>query len=500
MYERFTDRARRVMQLANQEAQRFNHEYIGTEHMLLGIVKEGTGTAATVLKNRDISLNKIRIGVEKLVQSGPEMITMGKLPQTPRTKKVIEFSMIEARDLQQNFVGTEHLLLGLLRIEEGVACQVLMDLGLKFDELRKDVLKQSEINALINDDYEDVDETPKKSKTPALDNFTRDITKQAKENKLTPVIGRETEIERLTTVLSRRDRHNAILIGDSGSGKRTIIHGLAQKIADRKARQSVADFRIVVLDQALLVAGTKYRGQFEERVKAIVNEMRRSKNIILFVPQIHSLARLGLMKDEGLSAFEMLKFAMFQDQIKCIGICTEAEYDEYVSQDSDLNRLFQLIPIKPLTNAETLEILKGTKQIYEAYHHVEIQDEALQAAVELSDIYLPEEVMPERAINLIDEACARLSSGQIPPDDSETQDQISKVQKQKEAAVAAKKFDEAAKLRNKEQELRKKVKDIWDNWKSETGTIGTVEVKHVVSALSLETGVSVQDIVERKKS
>ena len=290
MYERFTDRARKVMQLANQEAQRFNHEYIGTEHMLLGLVKEGTGVAANVLKNLEVDLRKIRLEVEKLVQSGPEMITMGKLPQTPRAKKVIEYSMEEARNLNHNFVGTEHILLGLLREQEGVAAQVLMNLGLKLEEVREEVLnllgnglEQGEGGERGGRDGggEGAPSKSGKSKTPALDSFGRDLTELAKQGKLDPVIGRQMEIERAIQVLCRRTKNNPVLLGEAGVGKTAIVEGFAQRVINGEVPELLADKRIVVLDLAMMVAGTKYRGQFEERIKAVMNEVRRAKNTIL---------------------------------------------------------------------------------------------------------------------------------------------------------------------------------------------------------------------------
>ena len=495
MYERFSDRARRVMQLSNQEAQRFNHEYIGSEHILLGIVKEGGGLAAVVLKELGIELRKIRLEVENLIQSGPKMITMGKLPQTPRAKKVLEYSMEEARDLRQTQVDTEHLFLGLTRVREGVAYQVLTNFGFKIEKLRDEVRRRVE---LAGGGEHEIGKRPKKTKTPSVDALTEDMTELAREDKLPPVVGRQKEIDRLTTVLSRRDRNNVVLIGDSGTGRRSIAHGLAQQIVAKKARRTIADYRIGELDQALLVAGTKYRGQFEERVKAMVNEMRRAKNIILFVPQIHSLANLGLLEETGLPAFEIFKVAMRQNQIKCIGTCTQAEYDQTVAVDSDLQRLFQTIQVAPPTSAEALEILQGIKKVYEDFHRVEIRAEALQAAVELSEIYLPDAVMPEKAINLIDEASASFGADAIPPDVSGIIDQIVDLTKRKKKAVAGSEYDLAGKLRDEIKELRDNVNAMEEKWRLEIGTIGVVDVQDVIAALSIETGVSEQDIVDRK--
>ena len=295
MYERFTDRARKVMQLANQEAQRFNHEYIGTEHILLGLVKEGSGVAANVLKNLDIDLRKIRLEVEKIVQSGPDMVTMGKLPQTPRAKKVIEYSIEEARNLNHNYVGTEHLLLGLLREQEGVAAQVLMNLGLKLEDVREEVLNLLGHNMATEESGGGSERQPSKgkSKTPALDSFGRDLTELARQGKLDPVIGRANEIERVIQVLSRRTKNNPVLLGEAGVGKTAIVEGLAQLVIDSNVPDLLRDRRIVVLDLAMMVAGTKYRGQFEERIKAVMNEVRRAKNTILFIDELHTLVGAG---------------------------------------------------------------------------------------------------------------------------------------------------------------------------------------------------------------
>ncbi len=307
MYERFTDRARKVMQLANQEAQRFNHEYIGTEHILLGLIKEGSGVAANVLKNLDVDLRKIRLEVEKLVQSGPDMVTMGKLPQTPRAKKVIEYSMEEARNLNHNYVGTEHILLGLLREQEGVAAQVLMNLGLKLEEVREEVLNLLGHGMEGGEGSERPGGMPAaaaaaaaarrrkrgKSKTPALDSFGRDLTELARQGKLDPVIGREKEIERTMQILSRRTKNNPVLLGEAGVGKTAIVEGFAQRVVEGNVPELLADRRIVVLDLAMMVAGTKYRGQFEERIKAVMNEVRRAKNTILFIDELHTLVGAG---------------------------------------------------------------------------------------------------------------------------------------------------------------------------------------------------------------
>src|SRR6188472_393347 len=361
MYERFTDRARKVMQLANQEAQRFNHEYIGTEHILLGLVKEGSGVAANVLKNLDIDLRKIRLEVEKIVQHGPggEQVVMGRLPHTPRAKKVIEYSIEEARNLNHNYVGTEHLLLGLLREQEGVAAQVLMNLNLKLEEVREEVLNllghgmdaggESERGATSKGN---------KSKTPALDSFGRDLTELAKESQLDPVIGRKNEIERVIQVLCRRQKNNPVLLGEAGVGKTAIVEGLAQMVVSGNVPELLSDRRVVVLDLAMMVAGTKYRGQFEERIKAVMNEVRRAKNTILFIDELHTLVGAG-GAEGAIDASNVLKPALARGEIQCIGATTLDEYRKYIEKDSALERRYQTIIVEPPSKAEALEILRG---------------------------------------------------------------------------------------------------------------------------------------------
>ena len=418
MFERLTDRARKVMALANQEAQRFNHEYIGTEHILLGLVKEGSGVGANVLKNLDIDLRKVRLEVEKLVKSGPEMVTMGKLPQTPRAKKVIEYAIEEARNLNHNYVGTEHLLLGLLREHDGVAAQVLLNLGLKLEEVREEVLNL--LGAGVEQDEseepgeptaggsESSGPTPRrgKSKTPALDSFGRDLTEFAKNNDLDPVIGRADEIERLIQVLCRRTKNNPVLLGEAGVGKTAIVEGLAQSIVAQEVPDLLFDKRLVVLDLAMMVAGTKYRGQFEERIKAVMNEVRRAKNVILFIDELHTLVGAG-GAEGAIDASNVLKPALSRGEIQCIGATTFDEYRKYIEKDAALERRFQSIVVEPPNDEQTVDILKGIREKYEQHHRVEILDSALVAAVEFSNRYIPARVQPDKSIDVIDEAGAR---------------------------------------------------------------------------------------------
>src|SRR6266568_3922769 len=495
MYERFTDRARKVMQLANQEAQRFNHEYIGTEHILLGLVKEGTGVAANVLKNLDIDLRKIRLEVEKIVQAGPDMVTMGKLPQTPRAKKVIEYSIEEARNLNHNYVGTEHLLLGLLREQEGVAAQVLMNLGLRLEDVREEVLNLLGHNMETDESSEssssERQQTKGKSKTPALDSFGRDLTELARQGKLDPVIGRANEIERVIQVLSRRTKNNPVLLGEAGVGKTAIVEGLAQMIVGGDVPELLRDRRIVVLDLAMMVAGTKYRGQFEERIKAVMNEVRRAKNTILFIDELHTLVGAG-GAEGAIDASNVLKPALARGEIQCIGATTLDEYRKYIEKDAALARRFQAIIVNPPSMAETVEILKGLRDRYEAHHRVQITDAALKSAVELSERYISGHCLPDKAIDVIDEAGARvrLKGMTRPPDLKEIDTQIEQLNQEKEAAVAEQDFEKAARLRDHADKLKKKKETITREWRERSKEVdGIVDEEVIREVVNKMTGV-----------
>ena len=494
MYERFTDRARKVMQLANQEAQRFNHEYIGTEHILLGLVKEGTGVAANVLKNLDIDLRKIRLEVEKIVQAGPDMVTMGKLPQTPRAKKVIEYSIEEARTLNHNYVGTEHLLLGLLREQEGVAAQVLMNLGLKLEDVREEVLNLLGHNMESSESGSGAGEratSKTKSKTPALDSFGRDLTELARQGKLDPVIGRTNEIERVVQILSRRTKNNPVLLGEAGVGKTAIVEGLAQMIVDGSVPELLRERRIVVLDLAMMVAGTKYRGQFEERIKAVMNEVRRAKNTILFIDELHTLVGAG-GAEGAIDASNVLKPALARGEIQCIGATTLDEYRKYIEKDGALERRFQQIIVNPPSKEEAIEILKGLRDRYEAHHRVQIKDDALEEAVELSDRYITGRCLPDKAIDVIDESGARvrLRAMTRPPDLKDLDGQIEKLNQEKEAAVAEQDFEKAAHLRDQADKLKKKKDSITKEWRDKAKEIdGVVDAEVIREVVNKMTGV-----------
>jgi len=500
------------MQLANQEAQRFNHEYIGTEHILLGLVKEGSGVAANVLKNLDVDLRKIRLEVEKIVQTGPggDQVVLGKLPHTPRAKKVIEYSVEEARNLNHNYVGTEHLLLGLLREQEGVAAQVLMNLGLKLEDVREEVLN------LLGHNMPESSEGPSegngggtrerpakgKSKTPALDSFGRDLTELARQGKLDPVIGRANEIERVIQILSRRQKNNPVLLGEAGVGKTAIVEGLAQMIVDGNVPELLRDRRLVVLDLAMMVAGTKYRGQFEERIKAVMNEVRRAKNTILFIDELHTLVGAG-GAEGAIDASNVLKPALARGEIQCIGATTLDEFRKYIEKDAALARRFQDILVNPPSKDETVEILRGLRDRYESHHRVQITDGALAQAVELSDRYITGRCLPDKAIDVIDEAGARirLKAMTRPPNLKDIDEQIEKLNHDKEAAVAEQDFEKAAALRDQADKLKKKKELVTKEWREKSKEAdGVVDEEVIAEVVSKMTGVPLKRLGDDETS
>ncbi len=495
MFERFTDRARKVMALANQEAQRFNHEFIGTEHILLGLVKEGSGVGATVLKNLDVDIKKLRLEVEKMVKSGPDMVTMGKLPQTPRAKKVIEYAVEEARSLNHNYVGTEHILLGLLRETEGIAAQVLMHLGLKLEDVRQEVLNLlgagvDEGPAGLEMKIDPVMGRPKpKSKTPALDSFGRDLTQLAAGNELDPVIGRRNEIERLIQVLCRRTKNNPVLLGEAGVGKTAIVEGLSQQIINKQVPEILRGKRIVVLDLAMMVAGTKYRGQFEERIKAVISEVTRAKNVILFIDELHTLVGAG-GAEGAIDASNVLKPALARGEVQCIGATTLDEYRKYVEKDGALERRFQTIIVEAPSKDETLDILRGLRDRYEAHHKVRFSDESLYQAIELSTRYLTGRCLPDKAIDVMDEAGARVRIKNMmpPPDLTEIEEKIEKLQRDKDEAVRNADYELAASLRDESQRLLDQKKEMHKDWyeknKESTGVVDTEIIAEVVSKMT----------------
>jgi ATP-dependent Clp protease ATP-binding subunit ClpC len=503
MFDRFTDRAKKVMNLARQEAQRFNHEYLGTEHILLGLVQEGSGVAANVLRQMSIDLSKIRSEVEKLVKTGPSMVTMGQLPFTPRAKKVLELSMEEASNLGHNYIGTEHLLLGLIKENEGIAAKVLTNLGVKLEDVREEVLEFLGADSSEEEEEETPSETPVaggatpgasgKSKTPALDAFGRDLTELAREGKLDAVIGRAHEIERVIQILSRRTKNNPVLLGEPGVGKTAIVEGLAQKIIMNEIPDLLRNKRIVVLDLALMVAGTKYRGQFEERIKAVMTEVRRVRDVILFIDELHTLVGAG-GAEGAIDASNVLKPALSRGEIQCIGATTLDEYRKHIEKDGALERRFQSVNVEPPSPTEAIEILKGLRDRYEAHHRVHYTDKALVLAVELATRYINNRFLPDKAIDVMDEAGARvrLKNTVAPPDLHEINTQVDELDRAKEKAVASQEFEKAAKLRDQAYQLRKKREEIQNDWRSEQQqkeTMGVVDEDVIAETVSKMTSI-----------
>ncbi|HET6462542.1 MAG TPA: ATP-dependent Clp protease ATP-binding subunit [Candidatus Krumholzibacteria bacterium] len=492
MQDRFTDRVRKVIYYARDEAARLQHDYIGTEHLLLGIVREGEGIAAKVLAKLELDFEQIQQAVENMVKSSGGTLTIGEIPFTPRAKRVLELAIEEARLLGHNYVGTEHLLLGLIREGEGVAAQVLAELGVDRKRVREEVLKLLGPTTTVKTRKA----KKEKSDTPNLDQFGRDLTQMARESKLDPIIGRESEIERVIQILSRRKKNNPVLIGEPGVGKTAIAEGLAQRIVDNKVPEILKDRRICTLDLASVVAGTKYRGQFEERLKSIINEIRQAEDVIIFIDEIHTIVGAG-GAEGAIDASNMLKPALARGELQCIGATTLDEYRKYIEKDGALERRFQPIMVSPPSPEETIQIIFGLRDKYEAHHRVKINDDAVRAAVFLSERYIHERFLPDKAIDVIDEAGsrARLSVVTAPSELTDLEREIEEVSREKESAIQAQEFEKAARHRDKEKELRKTLDDIRKNWaetKQQTETVVTSkDIARVVSAM---TGIPVTDV------
>jgi ATP-dependent Clp protease ATP-binding subunit ClpC len=481
MFNRFTERARKVIILAKEEARRFNHDYIGTEHILLGLVREGEGVAAAVLQKMGVSLENIRLEIEKLVQPGPTTQIIGDIPFTPRSKKALELAAEEARALGHNYIGTEHLLLGLIREGEGIASQVLLNLGMDLNTVRNEVME------LLGSALPGLNQGQQpKTKTPALDAFGRDLTGLAKENKLDPVIDRVQEIERVIQILSRRTKNNPVLLGEAGVGKTAIVEGLAESIVTGNIPEVLKGKRIIVLDLALMVAGTKYRGQFEERIKAVMEEIKRSQDVIIFIDELHTLVGAGAAEG-AIDASNILKPALSRGEMQCIGATTMDEYRKYIEKDAALERRFQTIMVEPPTVSQTIEILKGLRDKYEAHHRVSFKDDALEAAAKLSDRYISGRFQPDKAIDLIDEAGsrARLNVLIVPPDIKQLEQKVENLRKEKEAFIKSQDFEKAASLRDQEriarQELEQKNRE-WSQAKEKMRPeVGEEEIAKIVA-------------------
>lgn len=500
MFNRFTERARKVLLLAKEEARRFNHDYIGTEHILLALITEREGVAAVVLQNLGINLEVVKQETEKLMHpEGQIPVTSGDLPFTPRAKKVLELSAEEARNMGHNYIGTEHLLLGMLKEKEGVASQILMGLGVDAKVARKAVLELLG-GAVGSVTAEGAQQQATTKKTPALDSFGRDLTEMARQGMLDPVIGREKEITRLVQVLARRTKNNPVLLGEAGVGKTAIVEGLAQAVASGHVPEVLRDKRIIGLDLALMIAGTKYRGQFEERIKALMDEITRSKDVVLFIDEIHTLVGAGAAEG-AIDASNILKPALSRGEIQCIGATTLDEYRKYIEKDSALERRFQSIYVDPPSIEETIEILKGLRDRYEAHHRVKFTDEALEAASSLSERYISGRFLPDKAVDLIDEAGShsRMHTLTIPPDIKGLEDKLTEITREKEAFIKQQDFESAAKLRDQEREVKLDLEKKRKEWvQLRDKDLPQVEAEDIARQVAEWTGIPIYKLEEKE--
>ncbi len=494
MFERFTERARRVIILAREEAGRFRHDFVGTEHILLGLIRDGEGIATAVLQRLGLRLETVKAEVERALAGFPKTLTFGEVPFTPQAKRVLELSIEEARQLGHNYIGTEHLLLGLMKEGQCIAAKILESLGARLDEVRQETL------ALLGDQY--YPRPKKRSQTPVLDEFARDLTQLAREGKLDPVIGREMEIERVIQVLSRRTKNNPVLIGEPGVGKTAIVEGLAQKIVNHDVPDVLVNKRLLQLDLGALVAGTKYRGQFEERLKAVMKEIRQSENVILFLDELHTLIGAGAAEG-AIDASNMLKPALSRGEIQTIGATTLDEYRKYIEKDGALERRFQPIIVRAPSVTEAIEIIRGLRHKYEAHHRVKITDEAVDAAVKLADRYITERQLPDKAIDVIDEASSRtrLMALTPPPEIKELDKEIERVVREKDMYLEAQEFEKAASLREKEKHLRSSGDELKREWEKRKGkvqsSVGEEDIEFIVSRW---TGIPLSKLEEKESA
>ena len=496
MNDRFTQRVRKVLFLARDEAGRMQHDYIGTEHLLLGIIREGEGIASRVLQRLGVDFTQIQQSIEEIVSTQSGTITIGEIPFTPRAKRVLEISIDEARTHNHNYVGTEHLLLALIKEGEGVDALVLNDLGAGHERVRREILKMLGATDRTREKIPDA----KKQETPALDQFGRNLTQMAADGKLDSTIGRIPEIERVIQILSRRKKNNPVLIGEPGVGKTAIAEGLASRIVEGVVPVTLRDKMIISLDLASVVAGTKYRGQFEERLKQIMAEIRESEDVILFIDELHTIVGAG-GAEGAIDASNMLKPALSRGEIQCIGATTMDEYRKFIEKDGALERRFQTIIVNQPTEAETVEILFGLRDRYEAHHRVKFEDEAIKAAVWLSNRYISARALPDKAIDVIDEAGsrARLSMAVMPPDLRDIESQIHEVVKEKEASIQAQEFEKAASYRDDEKELRTRLADMKKSWKIESSdNSAKVDIRLVCRVIADITGIPVAEVEEEE--
>lgn len=494
MFERFTEKAIKVIMLAQEEARRLGHNFVGTEQILLGLIGEGTGVAAKVLKSMGVNLKDARIEVEKIIGRGSGFVAV-EIPFTPRAKRVLELSLEEARQLGHNYIGTEHLLLGLIREGEGVAARVLENLGVDLSKVRTQVIR------MLGETAEVTPGGPSgRTKTPTLDEFGSNLTQMAIDNKLDPVVGRAKEIERVIQILGRRTKNNPVLIGEPGVGKTAIAEGLASRIANKDVPDILEDKRVVTLDIGLLVAGTKYRGEFEERLKKIMDEIRQAGNVILVIDEVHTLIGAGAAEG-AIDAANILKPALARGELQCIGATTLDEYRKHIERDAALERRFQPVMVGEPTVDETIEILYGLRDRYEAHHKLKISDEALVAAAKLSDRYISDRYLPDKAIDLIDEAGSRvrLINSQLPPAAKELDKELRQILKEKDDAVRSQDFDRAGELRDREMEIKAEIRSIAQSKTNAAGGDGVEpvvteeDIAHIVASW---TGVPVNKLTE----
>jgi ATP-dependent Clp protease ATP-binding subunit ClpC len=514
----FTPRAQQVLALARKEADRFNHSYVGTEHLLLGLIKLGQGVAVNVLERMGLELETVRMEVEKEVGSGPPQKSAGNIPYTPRVKKVLALANKEAKALNHSYVGTEHLLLGLLREGEGVAARVLKRLDVDIQRTRNEILAEIDPN-FSPDDHDDDDddledgpfeddgqpqsggpESEGKSKTPALKAFGRDLTKVARDGGLDPVIGRESEIERVIQILCRRTKNNPVLIGEAGVGKTAIVEGLAQEIATGNVPEILRDKKVITLDLALMVAGTKYRGQFEERIKAVMDEIRKVKNVILFIDELHTIVGAG-SAEGAMDASNIIKPALSRAELQCVGATTLNEYRKYIEKDSALERRFQQVKVEEPSVDDAIKILQGLQEKYELHHKAKFTEAAIEASVKLTSRYLTARFLPDKAIDVLDEAGARARIGTMtrPPAIRELEAEIEQINRDKVAAIAEQNFEKAAALRDDEKNAKKNLEETLKNWRaSSEETIVTVTDDDIMSVVAKWTGVPLSRMEEKE--
>src|SRR5438067_2058440 len=505
----FTPRAQQVLALARKEADRFNHNFVGTEHLLLGLIKLGQGVAVNVLQKLGLDLETVRMEVEKQVGTGPDQKMIGNIPYTPRVKKVLALAAKEAKALNHTYVGTEHILLGLLREGDGVAARVLKNLDVDIEQTRQEILKELDPNFSSQEEQpsgsaEASEKAPAEKKgevkTPALKAFGRDLTEIARKGEMDPVIGRKNEIERVIQILCRRTKNNPVLLGEAGVGKTAIVEGLAQEIAKGNVPELLRDKRVITLDLALMVAGTKYRGQFEERIKAVMDEIRRAKNIILFIDELHTIVGAG--SAEGtMDASNIIKPALSRGELQCIGATTLNEYRKYIEKDAALERRFQAVKVEAPSIEEAVLILKGLRPKYEEHHKAEFTDKAIEASVKLSDRYITDRFLPDKAIDVMDEAGARarISAMTRPPDVKEIEKEIENIRLEKEAAIKAQDFEKAAALRDSEKQTKEKLDAILNKWREEREEKEVIvtgdDMMHIISKV---TGVPLQKMEEQE--